>query len=407
MSDLSKWISDVGAKHGFTSSSDGEAEVCEPVRPSEVITGSASSQYSYGDVTDETAAEGQTIVEGTRENAQTDDNDDAGQGYTDGSNPMQSPNMPGNFAKRYGIGFLCFNYNTWNDLTEVQGYQSPTSTYQAAFRGMDKTKQFNDPTSAQIVKGIQDWTKKLADDLDGCGAGELVVSFQGHGQGGNIYGVDERAISPSNMMQLARAAEARNVSITYILDACETGGAVTQFQDHAADRTDQNIDATEGAGQVCSEENTATAERLRDMMAHARELIMLAEGVGRHGSDMVQATMSVQAAERAGNDAQIVTAWNQVTALNTRIVSDVRAMQNQFETNMDFGNDPEMQLSVIERAFSTVLAALGRVAPQSGFDLDNDWCAPVGAFQDTVSDGANRIITLCNNRAREYSASRG
>jgi len=79
-------------------------------------------------------------------------------------------------------------------------------------------------------------------------------------------------------------------------------------------------------------------------------------------------------------------------------------MQNQFHTNMDFGSDAEMRLDVIERAFTTLLAALALVAPQSGFDLDNDWCAKVGEFQDSISDGANRIIRICNTRAREYSA---
>ena len=71
-----------------------------------------------------------------------------------------------------------------------------------------------------------------------------------------------------------------------------------------------------------------------------------------------------------------------------------------------FGNDPEMRLNRIDAAFTTLLNALGNVAPASNFDLDDDWCAPVGAFQDTVSDGANRIISLCNRRAREYSSSR-
>lgn len=406
--DLQSWVQEIGSKFGFGGSepepeATAEAGVCEPVRPSEVISGSASSQYSYGDVTDETAAEGQSITSGVRENAETDDRDQAGEGYTSGSNPMQSPNMGGTFDKRYGIGFLCANYNTWNNLSEVQGYQSPTSTYQQAFQGMDKTKQFNDPTSAQILKGIQDWTKKLVDDLAGGCQGELVVSFQGHGQGGNIFGVNEVAISPSNLMTLARRAEAQQVSITYILDACESGGAVPQFQDHAADRADENVDATEGAGQQCSEENYATAERFRDMMPHARELTMFSEAIGRHGTAMVTATQVVQA---ASTPAALTAAWNTVTTLNQTVTREIQAMQTQFETNMDFGNDPEMRLGDIERAFTTVLTALAAVAPSAGFDLDNNWCAPVGRFQDTISDGANRIIGICNTRAREYSSLR-
>ncbi len=379
--------------------------VCEPVRPSEAIAGAASSQYSYGDVTDESAAEGQSIHSGVRENAENDDNDLAGEGvYTNGSNPMQSPDMGGNFTKRYGIGFLCDQYagSIFGPLAEVQGYMSPTSKYQQAFKGMDKTKQFNDPTTAQILAGIVKWVDLLAKEVAGCGAGELVVSYQGHGMDNKIYGVDERPIARGDLMKIARKAESKRVSITYILDACETGGMVGAFQDHAADAIDRHVDETEGAGQMCSEENEATAEQLRDMMAHARELIMMGDAIAEHGDGMVSATMTVQA---GGGAVAIANAWKSVLALNKTVLAEAKVMQGQFLHNMDFGSDPEMKLDVIEGAFSTLITALGKVKASTTFDLDNDWCAKVGAFQDTISDGANRIIKLCKKRAKEYQAS--
>lgn len=401
-SELRTWVRRVGARHGFGSPGTArspQAQACEPVRPSEVIAGSASSQNSCGDITDETAAEGQEFTTGTRENAYTDDHDQTGECYGSGSNPMQSPDLGGRIRLRYGIGFLCANYPPGHELPEVGGYQSPRSLYQQAFRGMNKTKHFNDPTSAQILAGIREWTDRLARELNGCDQGQLVVSFQGHGVRGTILGVDLVPISPSQLHGLFRRAESQRVTVTYVPDACESGHAVPRFQNHAADHVDRNVVATEDAGQESSQENHETAQRLRDMMAHARELIQLSQAIGRHGRAMIVAARAVEVAPEAAKDR----AWNGVMSLNQTILRDVQAMQYQFETNMDFGNDPELHLETIDRAFATLLGALNAVQPRANFDLGDNWCGKVGAFQDTVSDGTNRIIQICNRRAREYT----
>ena len=394
--DLISWLAGVGAKHGFLASTENTAATCEPTRPSEVISGSSSSQYSYGGNTNQSAKEGGDFGDKSRENAESD------QGS--GSNPMQSPNL-GNtkFAKRFGVGFLCGNYQTWGDLADVAAYAKPTSKYMQAFKGMDKSQQYKDPKSAAIVSGIQTWTKSLAKAVAGCGQGELVVSFQGHGSGGNIYGVDEKAISPANLQSLAKKAEASRVSITYILDACETGSAVATFQHGAADRVDENVDKTEGAGLVCSQENYDKADELKMKMAHARTLVQMNEGIAKHGSKMVLAAQAVDGAKSAAASAA---GWIQVTALNVIVLKDIQSMQAQFQTNMDFGADAEMKLDVINKAFSTVIAMLKATAPGKVTNLHKNWAGKVGEFQDIISDGANRIIKICNQRAKQYVKSK-
>ena len=78
--DLLLWVQTIGTRFGFATASTGPGgggATCDPVRPSEVLSGASSSQYSTGEITDETAAEGQDFTSGTRENAESDDFDQA------------------------------------------------------------------------------------------------------------------------------------------------------------------------------------------------------------------------------------------------------------------------------------------------------------------------------------------
>lgn len=392
MSDQSflDWLGQAAQSLGVTAASaDSSTQTCEPADSPEVVSGSSGVQYSYGENTGQTGAEGKDFGDGSRENAQENDHSKAYSGYADGSNPMQSPGKQGAYALRYGVGFLCADYpGTGGDLADVAAYGKPKSAYLAAFKGMDKTKQYKNPTAGQIVSGIERWVAQMSKDLKakgGCAQGELVISFQGHGFDGDVYGVDNKVVKSSRMLSIATKAQALGVKVTYVLDACFTGQAVPQFQDKAADDVDQRIDTdAEGAGNVCSEENSKRANELRDRMAHARYLIQVNGQVGSYGGQLHGCISKIQ----KNNDEA---AWNAAIALNEKLVATIEAMRNQFLHNMDFGSSPAMRLADIEAAFTKVLAYLNGVEPFTCFDY-SAWTGAIGKFQDTISNGANRII---------------
>lgn len=382
-----EWLEKMASKHGFTDAGGGSAS---EVRPSEVISGSSGVQFSYGENSYQAVAEGGDFGDRSRENARENDHSKVFSGYADGSNPMQSPDLGSDgFTLRYGIGFLCWDYKKWSDLKDIRdNLASPTNAYKKAFKGMGKSHQYVNPTAADIRKKISDWVAVLERDLRGQGTGELVISFQGHGDQGNVYGVDEKPVSPADMLSLAKAAEKKKISLTYILDACFSGNAIAAFATHAAEAVDRKIDAAEGLGQVCSEENTQRAEALRDQMAHARELTLFCEALGRHGKTLFRLVSTIE----AKND---IPSWDAAIQHNQLIIRETEQMLNQFKVNFDFGNRPGMDLKAMSQAMSTLITTLQGIRPNTCFDYTR-WTGSIGKCQDSISNGANKIIELIN-----------
>jgi hypothetical protein len=367
-----------------------------PVPPSQVIAGASGVQTSTGELTNETAAEGADFGEGAQANAEENDHHLAGSHYRRGSNPMQSPDLSTarDFALRYGIGFLCSTYPPgFGNLADIAEYSRPNSAYLRAFQGMNQQQQYTNPTRSQVLSTMADWIRRLNHDLPPGGVGQLVVSFQGHGGRGNFYASDGRQITASELAALATRAERMRVSLRLVLDACFAGAAVPEFQDHAADSVDQQIDQNvEGAGQVCSQDNRNRANELRMQMAHARELIQFSRLIAGHGSTLSGLIRRIR--DEGSEDA-----WNAAMAENQTIIGLIQSMQNQFHHNMAFGNDPRMRLNEIDQAFNRVLSYLGGIQPQTCFDY-NDWTGAIGEFQDQISDGANRIIGILQQASR-------
>lgn len=382
------WLETIVKKHGLEK----DVTDAKDVRPSEVISGSSGVQYSYGENTYEGAAEGGDFADKARENAATNDHDSVGTGYKEGSNPMQSANLgDGNFVLRYGIGFLCWDYpKKSSDLADIRDkLATPTNAYKKGFKGMHRTKQYVNPKGGEILSKIAAWIKVLNADLKGAGTGELVVSFQGHGDGGSIFGVDWKEIKTSDMLALAKAAESKSVSITYMLDACFTGNAVPDFQDHASDSVDKKIDKAEGAGNVCSEENTARANALRDEMAHARELILFSKALGAHGKTLFRLISDIE----SKND---IPSWDAAMNHNTAIINECEAILTQFKHNFNIAARPEMKLENISQALEHLIRYLNSIEPQTCFEY-SDWTGAIGKCQDKISDGANLIIKLIHD----------
>jgi hypothetical protein len=361
-----------------------------------MVAGASGVQYSYGENTNQTAAEGGDFAEGSRANAAENDHSRTSSGYRDGSNPMQSPSLgsSGDFALRYGIGFLCSTYpRGWGNLGDIAQYSRPSSTYLRAFSGLARTQQYTNPSRGQVLTEIGKWVRTLSGALPAGAQGELTVSFQGHGAHGSFFTSDGKEITAAQLRTIGDAATRSRVSITFVLDACFSGGAVPEFQDGAADSVDGRVNRNvEGAGQMSSEDNHRRAEELRDQMAHARELILFSRAVARHGDTL---NGLIQTIESQNTEA----AWNAAMAENRAIIQLVQSMQNQFRTNMHFGSNPQMRLEQITRAFDTVLAYLNGVQPQTSFDYDQ-WTGAIGRFHDQISDGANRIIQLLQRESR-------
>ncbi len=347
------------------------------------------SRYSTGENTDQADNSGKDFADGSRDAAQADQHDPAfGES---GSNAMQSPDLAnGKFALRYGIGFLCDTYPAgWNNLADIAEYSKPNSAYLKAFGGMNKTQQYKNPKKADIVQQVSAWIATLGKDLPSSGQGELVMSFQGHGAHGSFFASDGGELKTAELMGMAKQAEAARVSLTIVMDACFSGGAVPDFQDHSADAVDKAVDKNvEGKGQVSSVENHANAEHLRDQMAHARELIRDSAAIAGHGDTLNGLIQQIEATNTT-ND------WDAAMAENTRIVKLIRQMQAQFETNMNFGNIQQDLLNQIDGSFTTALNFLGGIKPFTSFDY-NTWTGAIGHFQDQVSDSANKIIVSLN-----------
>jgi hypothetical protein len=144
----------------------------------------------------------------------------------------------------------------------------------------------------------------------------------------------------------------------------------------------------EGAGQVCSEENTANANALRDQLTHARALIQFSELVGGHGDELHVIVSRIAANNRIQD-------WDAAMVVNQKLIDEITAMRNQFLHNMDFSSTPEMNLKAVTAAFDTVLAKLNAVEPNTSFDY-SAWTGSVGKFHDQISDAANRVITAVN-----------
>jgi len=388
------WLGTMAEKYGFAGDDEvkaaksapgnapggGGAATCEAVRPSEMISGASGVQYSTGENTYEGMEEGGDFADKARENARDNDHDSVYSSYKDGANPMQSPNLAsGAFALRYGIGFLCANYKSWNDLDDIKDLSKPRSAYLAAFKGMNKTRQYKDPKSADIEKAIARWINTLAKDLKGCGTGELVISFQGHGENGSIYGVDEKEINSARMLAFSKAAEKKRISLTWMLDACFSGNAVADFQDHAGDAVDKGLN-----GKGTSKE----AEALKDQMAHARNLILTSREIGRYGDELHVVVSDIEANNTTDD-------WDEAIKVNTKIIRTAEQMLTQIEYNFNFGNRPEMKLDRIIAFLDNLIAYLNTIQPYTCFDY-SAWTGAIGRCQDEISNGANHIIALIN-----------
>ena len=360
-----------------------------------MVAGAAGPQDSTGDLTNQASAQGIDITEGTRQGAQT----------PIGSNPMQSPELgqQGGFALRYGVGFLCINYTTMPRLSDIQGYAQPTSTYRRAFQGMNRSEQYTDPRSSVIRTKITDWTSQIARALPPGRAGELVVSFQGHGQNGGIFGVDGVLITTAELTGFANQAERQRVSITYILDSCGSGNAVPAFQERTTNQVQGQVGNVEGRGNQSSEENHAAAAAVQEQLTAVRELIAMNRHLGSFEDALVRVDQNATATGGVANLAN----WREGVQLNRTILTHVRQMRAYVDANLRPNARPEMGVPAVmgemERLIHTLEAIPANVPPASPagplWDT-NAWRNAVGRLQDHVSDSANRMIETLNRQTQ-------
>lgn len=396
---LTDWMYEVATRFDFSDGGPGDAS---PVRPPEVISGASGAQTSTGENTDQSVMEAildrSDVVDELRENATENDRRLVSSDYEGGSHPMQSPNLArGEFALRYGIGFLCFDYEGEDeDLPDVEDMSQKSSLYLAAFRGLAKTKHYENPTAREIVATIQTWVVRLGQKLAGRGQAELVVSFQGHGERGNVVAVDGVEVTSAKLLAIAKKAVRLRVSITYVLDACYSGNAVPRFQDHAADVVEGRIQsAVAEADGVCSTDNEERANALRSQMAHARELIRANAAVGYLASVASDCFDRLEA--EPGDDETRAT----LEEVKARILQRVEQTERQFLTNFDVGT-PGMRFDEVAAVFGPTRSYLGALDHGTSFDR-NEWASVVGDYQDAVSDGANRVIVEVDARIRALS----
>ena len=381
---LNDWLYDFATRFDISGDDD--------VRPPEVIAGSSGAQVSTGENTDQSVMEAivdkTDVVDEARENAEANDRRYVSSAYEASSNPMQSPNLgqTSDFRVRHGVGFLCWDYEAeGEDLPDIEDLKKPTGAYKLAFRGLDKVRHYENPTSRDIVVGIQKAVLEASKALKGRGQAELVVSFQGHGEGGGIRGVDDVMIKSNRLLALAKKAANVRVSVTYMLDACHSGNAVPRFQDHAANVVEERIrrDVEEADG-MCSADNVQRANELRVQMAHARELISASGVVGYLSS------VAADCFERLESTPDDDDTRATLREINERIIDKIEQTEKRFWANFDNAT-PAMRLAEVGAVFPPTLAYLRGLDHGTSYPAD-EWASVVGNYQDVVSDGANRVI---------------
>lgn len=383
---------------------EGEPEVsAEPTATSEVISGASGAMYSQGNLTETTAALGEDFGKGARENAYFNiTGDQGGELGAQGSAPMQSPRLKSgrSFARRHGLGFLCWDYGKsgMSNLADVKEYKTPGSAYLKAFEGMDRSRQIENPTSQEMVDHMINGIKELAAYTIGSpGHGEewceLVVSFQGHGGNGIVYGVDGGKLKPAILGQLADMAEKRQVSLTLVLDGCFTGQAVEVFQNRVADAADTCVAAAEAAGAPA--EKTAEWKR---KMAVARRMIKFVRVFSKFVDQMrdVESAMGSSKAITLPSPAAAVERAARTQQDAVKLLSAmVDLLEPELATPIPGGPD----LQALTAAFAAKIKRCQAPPPKTRLEFD-DWMGEIGHLQDRVSDTANLLLEAVDREAR-------
>jgi hypothetical protein len=404
---LRKAVIDLAKAEGWTvrkARVQGDPEVsAQPLNTSEVISGASGTMYSTGKLTETTAGMGEDFGRGARENAFfniTGDQD--GALGVKGSVPMQSPRMKSGrqFARRHGLGFLCWDYRRsgMSDLADVKAYQTPGSAYLKAFAGMDRSRQIENPTAQGMVDHVVQAVKELAAYSIGTPGrgddwGELVVSFQGHGGKGAIYGVDGKRLTPTLLAKLADYAEDYQVSLTLVLDGCFTGQAVEAFQNRVAAAADTCVAAAEAAG--AGPEKAAEWKR---KMALARRLIKFNRVLGQFSDQMrdVESAMKNPQGINLPSPAAGVERAGRTRADAVLLLSAMKEpIDAEAGTPLPGGPD----LAALSQALAAKIRLCQGPTPKNHREFLS-WVGEMGHLQDRVSDTANLLLETVDSEAR-------
>jgi hypothetical protein len=157
--------------------------------------------------------------------------------------PVHSPGGPAvAYARKAAVVLAPFNYKKSSNLSGYAHLVRKGSPFRKALSAeYDPVWIVNDPTGADmdaaIAKGISDLSKLLKPDQ----SGELMVNFQGHGGGGDITGVDEKALTPADLAAHAEVARLHGIKMLYVLDTCQAGPATMWARREAADRAEGKL----------------------------------------------------------------------------------------------------------------------------------------------------------------------
>jgi hypothetical protein len=384
---------------------EGEPEVVEvPTRTSEVISGASGAMTSIGGLTNTTAALGEDFGKGARENAYFNMTGDQGDRLGPrGSAPMQSPRAKAGrtFARRHGLGFLCWDYQTANlpDLADVKEYQTPNSAYLRAFKGMDKSEQIENPTARDMLNHIERSIRDLAAyafTTPGHESewGELVVSFQGHGDRGEVFGVDGSSIKASKLLEYADLAESMQVSLTLVLDGCFTGRAVEEFQNRSARVAEKCIAAAEVAGA-----SAASLAEWKRKAAVARRMIKFSRVLGKFTDQMRENAIAMEVAEKRGQPEELKRHLGRAGNTVKDAVKLLSAMSDLLDGELASPLPGGPDLHALSAAFAAKIKLCASLTPRDLKSFEH-WMGEIGHLQDRISDTANILLETVDREAR-------
>jgi hypothetical protein len=280
-----------------------------------------------------------------------------------GLRAVQSPRVKPSrkYSLRWCLNLAAWDYQTWNDLPDIKQTMKAGSTIRKALgREFDKVIQVNNPTGDDIRRQITISAIDMLIEVSQHGPnaiGQLVVLFSGHGDKGNIAGVDEDEVTKEELAERGRRIGQLGIHTLYILDCCHSG----QLADLARAQHIKRLEARMGAMPEAARKGIEGAmERVRTLQARKVDL-------GAAAYDVASLTYDYEDAKKKGDAAEMARLRNELRTgdKTTKLLSELKVLWLD-ELMLLEGRQMEKHMKRLERAEKAVLRVQRWRAPILG-----------------------------------------
>jgi hypothetical protein len=256
-------------------------------RPMEVLTGSDQTRSTRGEYTDRILQmmqqqPGLRFVDAARRVSMGNLTADR-----PGRSARLSPEDPlaDGPSTRYALVLAASDYQPGEaDLPEIAQQTAPGGSLRGALEGdygRGHVQVAHDPTADRMREAIGQAIDRVASQVPPGGRGELMVTFQGHGDRSGFEGVDRWTLTPPELMQLAVRAQRARVELTVVSDACYQGTVALAGAAMAHHTLGARLDAA-GLPPAEAARLRAELDGVREVFRMLRRINPLVEDLARH-----------------------------------------------------------------------------------------------------------------------------